>query len=169
MMISSSRPSHILKSTTKVSPPFATVTTFMFKTKHDIGSPNYNLNTPKIPPKALPQSPPLTSPRSFSRAEHRSFTMLKPSLSGSISRAHTPKPSTPLPLKSILKGKTSPHRDSYESDGEVAAAKKGSRNNVYTVPNSPPQHAHLGESLVQLILSFHHYVPYLIFYPIKVP
>ncbi|KAG2106658.1 uncharacterized protein F5147DRAFT_837876 [Suillus discolor] len=116
----------------------------MFKTKHDIGSPNYNLNTPKIPSKALPQSPPLTSPRSFSRAEHRSFKMLKPSLSGSISRAHTPKPSTPLPLKSILKGKTSPPRDSYESDGEVAAAKKGSRNNVYTVPNSPPQHAHLG-------------------------
>lgn len=116
----------------------------MFKTKHDLGSPNYNLNTPKIPPKALPQSPPLMPPRSFSRAEHRSFTMLKPSLPSSTSRAHTPKPSTPQPLKSILKGKTSPPRDSYESDGEVTAAKKGSRNSVYTVPNSLPQHAHLG-------------------------
>jgi hypothetical protein len=144
MIISSSSPSHGLKSATRLTPPFATVTTFMFKTKHDIGSPNYNLNTPKIPSKALPQSPPLMPPRSFSRAEHRSFTMLKPSLSSSTSRTHTPKPSTPQPLKSILKGKTSPPRDSYESDGEVTAAKKS----VYTVPNSLPQHAHLGESLV---------------------
>ncbi|KAG1727991.1 hypothetical protein EDB19DRAFT_1913958 [Suillus lakei] len=115
----------------------------MYKTKHDHGSPNFNLNTPKIPPKALPQSPPLMSPRSFSRAEHRSSTLLKPSLRSSVSQAPTPKPSTPQPLKSILKGKTSPPRESYESDGEIAAAKKGSRNNVYTVPNSLPQHAHL--------------------------
>lgn len=116
----------------------------MYKTKHDLGSPNFNLNTPKIPPKALPQSPPLMSPHSFNMDEHRSFTMRKPSLPSSNSRAPTPKPSTPQPLKSILKGKTSPPRDSHDSDGEVTAAKKSSRNNVYTVPNSLPQHAHLG-------------------------
>src|SRR6267154_2316669 len=42
---------------------------FMFKTKHDLGSPNRNLNTPKIPPMALPESPSRRPPRSSSRAE----------------------------------------------------------------------------------------------------
>jgi hypothetical protein len=169
MMISSPLPPRILKYTTRLPPPFATLTTFMYKTKHDQGSPNFNLNTPKIPPKALPQSPPLMSPHSFNMGEHRSLTILKSSLPSSMSRAPTPKPSTPQPLKSCLKGKTSPSRDSYESDGEVTA-KKGSRNSVYTVaPNSLPQHAHLGESLVQLMLFSYHYVPYLIFDLIKVP
>lgn len=49
-----------------------------------------------------------------------------------------------MPLKSILKGKSSPPRDSYESDGEITTAKKALRNNVYTVPTSLPPNAHLG-------------------------
>lgn len=57
-----------------------------------------------------------------------------------------------MPLKSILKGKSSPPRDSYESDGEITTAKKASRNNVYTVPTSLPPNAHLGESLVLLVI-----------------
>jgi hypothetical protein len=176
----------------------------MYKTNRDKGNPNLNSSTPKIPLMALPQSPPLMSPQSSNMDEHRSFTMLNPSLPSSSSPAPTPKPSTsqplksilkgkallprdsyepqppksilkgktPLPrasyesqsLKSILKGKAPLPRDSYESDREVTATKKGSRDNAYTVPNFLPQRAHFGESLVQLMLSFHHYVPYLIFH-----
>ena len=118
---------------------------------------------------ALPESPSRMPPRSSSRAEYRPSTLRKTSLQSSLSRASTPKPSTPQPLKSILKGKTSPPHESYESDGEITADKNFPRNTVYTVPSSLPQNAHLGESLVQLILSFRCYVPYLMFRPIKVP
>jgi hypothetical protein len=141
----------------------------MFKTKHHLGSPNALLNTPKIPHKALPDSPSShISPRSFSRAEHRPPTLLNSSLStrSLAPRTSTPKPPTPMPLKSILKGKSSPPRDSYESDGEIMTAKKVSRNDV---PTSLPPNAHLGESLVQLVIYFRHYVPYLILRSMKVP
>lgn len=120
----------------------------MFKSRHQPGSPQFILNTPKISKRSL--SPDETSSvpsRPTTRMGTRPPTPMRESTTNPRNNPTSGQPA--LPLKSILKkvGNTSPNRMGYDSEGETLTSKKVSRSGVYDVRNLCVPGVRMGKSL----------------------
>lgn len=136
----------------------------MFKKRHSPTSPSFVPDTPKLSKLSLPDEPEHLCTRP-SRPATRTDTRRPQTpamVTSSSSRANPTAGQPAVPLKSILKGsKHSPHRDSYESEGEILTAKKAARS-LYNIPNVPPPGSRLGEyafdPLATLFLIYHYLI-----------
>ena len=116
----------------------------MFKKQHSPLSSGFVPGTPKLPKLPLPEEPSSTGPsRPATRADIR--RPQTPARVTSSSRANPTAGQPVKPLKSILKGsKNAQPLDSYESEGEMLAAKKIARSQ-YNIPNVLPPGSCLGK------------------------
>ncbi|KAG9316005.1 hypothetical protein JVU11DRAFT_3666 [Chiua virens] len=114
----------------------------MYKQRRSPTSPSFIPDTPKLRKLSLPEEPAVgPSPRPATRADMR--RPQTPAMSPSSSRANPTAGQPARALKSILKGTNHAQPlDSYESEGEMLAAKKVARSQ-YNIPNVLPRGSRL--------------------------